>query len=321
MGKKVKTWLIIAVSLIVFGVITFVAIMTGYNWDFTKLSTVTYQTNTHDVTQPFDDIFLQTETADVRFVAAEDNTCKVVCVEQENVRHDVLVADGKLRITIVDKREWHQFVGINFNQEKITVYLPESVYNSLVILTDTGDVHIANSFTFRSINVDTSTGKVNNYAAADTIKIKATTGDVRVENVTADTVTLSVSTGKITAKNVTCSGDVKMNVSTGKVTAINVHCTNFLSSGSTGDLSLKNVTATEKFTLQRSTGDILFDGCDAEEIYAKTGTGDVKGTLRSVKKFITKTATGHVNVPNSETGGRCEIITGTGDIRLSVNNG
>lgn len=321
MGKKVKTWLIIAVSLIVFGVITFVAIMTGYNWDFTKLSTVTYQTNTHDVTQPFDDIFLQTETADVRFVAAEDNTCKVVCVEQENVRHDVLVADGKLRITIVDEREWHQFVGINFNQEKITVYLPESVYNSLVILTDTGDVHIANSFTFRSINVDTSTGTVNNYAAADTIMIKATTGDVRVENVTADTVTLSVSTGKITAKNVTCSGDVKMNVSTGKVTAINVHCTNFLSSGSTGDLSLKNVTATEKFTLQRSTGDILFDGCDAEEIYAKTGTGDVKGTLRSVKKFITKTVTGHVNVPNSETGGRCEIITGTGDIRLSVNNG
>jgi DUF4097 and DUF4098 domain-containing protein YvlB len=81
---------------------------------------------------------------------------------------------------------------------------------------------------------------------------------------------------------------------------------------------MKNLTAKEKLSIERSTGDVIFEGCDAGEIYVKTDTGDVKGTLLSEKVFLTDTDTGKISVPKTITGGRCEVSTDTGDIELSI---
>ena len=75
---------------------------------------------------------------------------------------------------------------------------------------------------------------------------------------------------------------------------------------------------TGEFNLERNTGDIEFHGCDAETIYVETDTGDVTGTLLTDKVFITETDTGSVDVPKSVSGGRCEISTDTGDIRIEI---
>lgn len=63
---------------------------------------------------------------------------------------------------------------------------------------------------------------------------------------------------------------------------------------------------------------MLFDGSDAAEIYVRTSTGSVKGTLLSEKVFITETSTGSVSVPKTVTGGKCEIRTSTGDIQIEI---
>lgn len=81
---------------------------------------------------------------------------------------------------------------------------------------------------------------------------------------------------------------------------------------------MKNVNAAEKFSIQRTTGDVKFDGCDASEIDVKTNTGDVAGSLLSDKVFIAASDTGHVDVPQTVIGGKCEITTSTGDIRISI---
>ncbi len=116
----------------------------------------------------------------------------------------------------------------------------------------------------------------------------------------------------------TDTGDVTVDVSTGKAKLENVTCRNFNSEASTGDLVMKNVIAKDTFTIKRTTGEVSFDGCDAETIYVTTDTGDVTGTLLSDKVFLTETDTGKVDTPKSITGGRCEITTDTGDIRLDV---
>ena len=67
--------------------------------------------------------------------------------------------------------------------------------------------------------------------------------------------------------------------------------------------------------------DVSFESFDAAEIFIKTDTGDVEGELLSAKVFIAKTDTGKINVPSTATGGRCEISTDTGDIRITVSNG
>ena len=76
--------------------------------------------------------------------------------------------------------------------------------------------------------------------------------------------------------------------------------------------------ASGRIDLERSTGEVFFDGCDASEIKVKTSTGDVTGTLLSSKVFITHSSTGRIAVPDSITGGRCEITTSTGAIEIAI---
>ena len=279
MKKSTKIWLITATSLVALGCIMFSVAMTKIHWDFTKLSTVKYETNTYEVTDDFNSISMLTDTADILFVQSDDKICKVVCYEMSDMKHTTTVQNNTLTINVTDEREWYDHIGITLGSPKITVYLPKTEYDSLAIKEDTGDIEVPKDFKFGTIDIATSTGD-------------------------------------ITIAGVTCEDDIVINVSTGKANLTDIKCKSFISDGSTGDISLKNVIATEKFSIERSTGDVKFDGCDATEIWVETDTGDVTGKLLSEKIFITQTSTGDVHVPKSTNGGKCEITTSTGDIHL-----
>ena len=81
---------------------------------------------------------------------------------------------------------------------------------------------------------------------------------------------------------------------------------------------MKKVIVTEKLALKRSTGDVKLESCDAGEIVIKTDTGDVKGSLQSKKIFFAHSDTGRVSVPKTTTGGKCDITTDTGDIKITI---
>lgn len=279
MKNSTKIWLITATTLVALGCIMFSVVMTRNHWDFTKLSTVKYETNTYEVTDDFNSISMLTDTADILFVQSDDKICKVVCYEMSDMKHTTTVQNDTLTINVTDEREWYDHIGITLGSPKITVYLPKTEYDSLVIKEDTGDIEVPKDFKFGSIDISTSTGD-------------------------------------ITITGVTCEGDIVINVSTGKANLTDIKCKSFISDGSTGDISLKNVIATEKFSIERSTGDVKFDACDATEIWVETDTGDVTGNLLSEKIFITQTSTGDVHVPKSTNGGKCEITTSTGDIYI-----
>ena len=319
MSKNTKIWLIIGTSLILSGCIIFGGVMTMLQWDFTKLSTTKYETNHYEITESFNNISIITDTADVVFVPSENQKTSVVCHEQKNMKHSVTAHNGQLVIEGVDTRKWYEYIGISFGTPKITVYMPQGEYGKLSIKSSTGNIEIPKDFKFESIDILESTGNVTNYASAlENIIIKTSTGNIYVENVSAGTLDLSVSTGRITVSDVTCEGDVKIKVSTGKTNLTNIECKNVVSSGNTGGIFLKNVIAAEKFSIERSTGDVKFDGCDAAEIFVETDTGDITGSLLSDKVFVVEADTGSVDVPETTTGGKCEIKTATGDINISI---
>ena len=303
MNKAAKKWLIAAASLVVIGAITFAAAMMAHHWDFSRLSTDRYETNTYEISEDFSDIELNTETADIIFAASGDGACKVVCYEKENVKHSVSVRNGTLTISAADDREWHGYIGISAHSPKVTVYLPKAEYASLVIEESTGDIEIPNKIRFDSADISLSTG------------------DIRLSNMSAGTLGISSSTGEIIVSDVTCTGDMTASVSTGEVKMMNVTCQNLLSTGSTSDVYLRNVIAAEKLSVERSTGDLVFDSSDAAEIFVKTSTGDVTGSLLSEKVFITESSTGDISVPKTVTGGKCEIKTSTGDIKIELSDG
>lgn len=319
MNLKVKIWLIIAAFLILVGGIIFVVVMNKLNWDFTRLSNYDYVINEYEINDEYENISIITDTADIVFLPSESEESLVVCYEQENVLHSVIVKDDTLVIEVNDKRQWYEYIGIGFNTPKITIYIPEGEYGKLSIKSSTGDVEIPKEFIFESIDVLESTGDVINYASAfETIKIITSTGDIDVKNISVSTLELAVSTGSVNVNDVECDGDIKVNVSTGKTNITNANCKNFISSGSTGNISLKNVIATGKLSIMRSTGDVKFERADASLIYVKTDTGDVTGSLVTEKVFITQSDTGSIDVPKTITGDKCEITTDTGDIKVTL---
>ncbi len=320
MRTATKVCLIVAASLVLLGALIVTVTMTILNWDFFKLGTTKNQTNTHELTEEFRDISLRTNTADIALLPSADGTAKVVCYETEKMKHTVTVTDGTLTVELVDTRKWYDHIGIfSVDHAMVTVYLPSGDYGALTIDENTGDVGIPKDFSFETATLSLHTGDVTfDASVSEALTIKTTTGDIRVSGITAGSLALSVSTGDIDVGLVTCVGDTSITVSTGKARLADLSCKSFSSTGNTGDLALTNVIAEERIVIERSTGDVTLDGCDAAELSITTDTGDVTGSLLSEKIFFATTDTGKTDVPQTMSGGKCEITTDTGDIRITL---
>ena len=295
MSKRIG-WLITATVLIVTGCILFVGVMSKMSWDLTDGR---YETNTHTVTDGFTDISIDTTTADIIFAPSESDTVSVVCYEEVNVKHRVSVEGGVLVIEEVDTRTWYQHIDIFSGKPKLTVYLPKGDYGSLMLKVTTGDVTIPDGYSFA------------------TAAVQVTTGDITCSAAVTETATVKSTTGDVTLSSMIC-GDVTVGVSTGKITLTDMTCRDLTTTGTTGDVVLRNVMGSGTFIIKRGTGDVTFDACDAAALTVNTTTGDIIGTLLSSKTFEAHTTTGRVSVPSGADGGKCELTTTTGDIRITL---
>lgn len=299
MKQATMGWLIAAGLLILLGGICFVGVMWTLQWDFTRLSTVSYTTKDYAVQQPYDSLLLEVGDADVTLVPSEEGTT-VTCMEQEHLRHTVTVEEGNLTIQVKDTRPWYAYIGIYTKSPQITVALPRGEYEQLTIQGHTGDVTIPEGYAFKQG------------------RIALSTGDIRVTGITAESLQLSVSTGQITANQVVCREDMHLRVSTGDAAVNGVTCRRFTSLGNTGDLTLTQLQVAESLSVTRTTGDVTLSACDAKTLTLQTDTGDVTGTLLSSKEFEAFTSTGRIQLPPNGGTGTCHITTSTGDIKMAI---
>ena len=319
MKRAAKIWLAAAAALVLAGCILFAGTMSVLGWDFAKLSTVSLETNTHEISEVFKNISVTTDNADIEIIRSDDGKCRVVCREEEKAKHTVTAVNGTLTVEINEQKSWYDYIGFYFASPKITIYLPEKEYGTLSVHTGGGSAEIPKDLAFESADISLDTGNIDFFASArKAVKIKTTAGNIFIKDTAADSLDLSVTTGSVTASGVTCTGDIAVGISTGEADLTDISCKSFISDGATGSIALNNVIAENRLSVKRSTGDVKFSGCDAEKLYVKTGTGNVRGSLLTDKVFITDTDTGSVDVPKTTAGGRCEIKTGTGDIKMEI---
>lgn len=220
-----------------------------------------YTTDTVEVTERFRSVTVRCDTEDIALLPSEDGKCRVTFTEPEQTAHSVTVQDGTLMIDTNDTRKWYEHLTLfSFGSPALTLSLPQGEY--------------------------------------DLLSVAVSTGDIRVEHITAGTLDLSVSTGGTALTDVTCR--------------------ELSSRGSTGDLTMEDVTAAGTITARRSTGDVRMSRCDAAALEITTDTGDVTGSLLTEKIFFAQSDTGSVHVPETATGGTCRITTDTGDISITV---
>ena len=322
MSKNVKIWLIVAASLILAGAMIFGGAMMAGDWDFSKLSTVEYETVSYSPEGEFKNISVTSNTASVRLIPSTDGKIRVDCRDVSGVRYDVTVEQDTLTVGAVDTRKWYQHIhafdfGAGF--PAVSVYLPVGEYGDLTVRGSTGDVEIPKEFTFGDIDIAVSTGDVRLYASAEDIGIEVTTGDITASGVSAHSMELSVTTGRTRLTDVACTGDVKLDCSTGSSELKNVTCTDLTSTGDSGSISMEALIASGKMRVERVTGGVTFESCDASSVYIRTDTGRVKGSFVSPKNIHAQSYTGRVKVPPlSDVGGICEIITDTGNIKIEI---
>ena len=307
-----KVTLVSIISLVV-GVVLLLGGMALMGFDFKNFSTVNSEVNTHEITESFDNISINVDTADVRFAQSQDGKCTVVCKENSKAKHSVSVTDGTLTVQYQNELKWYENIGINVEKRCITLYLPQTAYSSLTVDSDTGDVEMPAPFTFQNASVTTDTGDISWKATVvNSLSLAVDTGDIEVKNINANPLTIESNTGDVELSGVECT-TLSVTTDTGKVDLTNVRCQNLSIKTDTGDVECENVIAIEKITVETDTGDVELNDCDGSELWIKTDTGDVSGRLLTDKHYICKSSTGKVRVPDT-IGGRCEITTDTGDI-------
>ena len=292
-----KKIILAALVLILAGVIIFTVTMCRNKWSVKGAVNTNKVTQTYEISENFDSISMKTETAQVSFVRSNNSRCSIVISDNENTSYNVGVKNNTLYIEKLKQSGFY----VEFGSPTITVYLPRTEYKDLSAVGSTGSIDIPSTFSFKSIDIEMTTGDISCSASASEI------------------ISLRVSTGEIDLHSVSAK-DIYLHVSTGSIEAEDVKCASFSSDGSTGYIDLEDVLVSGLMRIERSTGDVRLDNCDAGEIDIETRTGDISGSLRSEKVFIVRSDTGRIEVPETLTGGKCKIISATGDIEISIHN-
>lgn len=319
-----------------------------------------FHTVNHTVTDPYTSIRVEGTDSDLKILpASEGQKYQVVSYEAEKQPHTVRVENGTLIITQKDERQWQDHIAFfSFSEPKITIYVPETSYDSLYVKGDTSDVETHGALTFGDVDISVSTGDVtlkSNITGA--LNVKTSTGDMKIWGINPTSVTLTATTGDIELTNAKVDGDVSVTTDTGHQSIMELVCRNLkttcttggldchsaqvegaiqfesntgrISFGqiqcgsitgqtSSGDIICEDGSIAGDLNMVTNTGDITLNRFDAATLHITTDTGDVSGSLCSEKIFFTETDTGDIRVPKSTSGGVCEIKTDTGDITFTI---
>lgn len=181
-----------------------------------------FETHEYEIKENYKDIKIVTDTADIQFILSEKPNTFIVCEEEKNANHSVMVKENTLRIEVNDNKKWYEDIGINLRAPKITVYLGKSEYGNISLKTDIGNI------------------------------------------------------------------------------------------------LLDNIIVTGKIAIETDTGNVKFEECDASEVFIETDTGNVTGSFVTYKVVFAESDTGNIDIPKVIADEKCEIITETGNIKITI---
>lgn len=320
-GKLIAV--IIAVVLIVIGCTISFCSLAYVDFDMKHFNNFKYVSSTYDITEPFEDISIDTGSIDVNFVPSKDNRCKVECKETDKQSHYIHVENNTLMIEEENTGDWFDNIHIGFYWENthIDVHLPENIYNNLYISGRSGNIYIPDNFSFNKADITISSGEVN--FAGDVkndLSVSATSGDIKLINVKAQNIESSITSGDIECYDLLCYNRMNMSATSGDISLERCNSDYFYSKVTSGDTELDECNIGLDMSIEAKSGDIDIYRCDAQTLDLESKNGDITGVLLTDKIFYAESQNGDVDIPRTMSGGRCEAHTKNGDIEFTVLN-
>ena len=336
-GKKAA--LIIALCLIAAGLILggVALAANGFHPENLTKHGSTLESKTYFVSEPFTALEIHAIDGDVRLLPSTDGKCRVECMENEEQTHKVEVRGGTLFV----ERQLRNRVGVTFSpieRDYIHIYLPERDYEKLSLETSSGDAECPADFSFGEAAVSSTSGDISFRSGVEgsltvsvtsgevevsgvslgSLSISSTSGKIRLKGVDAGDLSLSATSGDLAVEKTTLSGEMRLRTTSGDQKLENVSCASLAAESSSGKKHLTDVLVSGELKSDSSSGDLTLLRCDAASLYLRTTSGEVRGSLRTEKVFFTDTSSGSVKAPQSMSGGKCEVHTTSGDIKLTV---
>ena len=190
-------------------------------FDVYSLSTHTFETRDFDVTEEFQSIKVNVNTANVHLVPSEDESCKVTCHVKETTTCKVVVEDGVLNVTTEEEKGFAS-IDISWDSQIVTIALPKKTLGAVNVMTTTGDVLLSDVLSSEDVTVKTNTGDVSlKRCDAQTLYVKTNTGDVKATLLSEKKFKVKTNTGDIdipkdgdggTCEIITNTGDVQVEI-------------------------------------------------------------------------------------------------------------
>ncbi|MBQ7337083.1 MAG: DUF4097 family beta strand repeat protein [Clostridia bacterium] len=318
MKKSVKIMMIVALALILAGGVLLLGGCVIFGAESFEHGAQEYREKTYDMTeQSFENIWVQTNVADVSLLPSTDDHCRVVCYESNKMYHTVEVKNGTLVIRAVDSRKWYDHIGLIFEDMKVTIYLPASDYATLQVDTDTGKITVPSGFAFSSVTLESDTGAVEFGATSrGTMHLCTDTGAIRMSDAAAQRLQVESDTGSIRAERLTVTETMVLESDTGSIELHTVQAAALQVSSDTSAVRMEDVIIAGNLSIETHTGGIELRDSDAQTLHIESTTGSVYASLLTPKICYASSDTGKVDVPQSYEGGRCEVETDTGSIYI-----
>lgn len=258
-GKKI---IIVSFLLIVIGI-------AGSIFSFTQLDSTAYSAE-KTVDESFTNLSIDLNNDSIELLPSEDSVTRVAMqgLDSENPDDEVMVevTDDILFIESADSPQIFN-IGLFSEEAKLTVYLPETTYESVVMKTDNGDLHVSR------LDVESMTADTNN-------------GDVRLEETTGSQTEVNTANGNVEITEV--SGDISGTSNNGDITLLTSAIENPLdleTDNGNIEISTETEPAEAAFDMNSDNGTVsLFGKEDSKEVF---GEGEISVTLHSSNGDVT----------------------------------
>ena len=316
-------------------------VLIAVGFDLSRLNTESYAYKNFPVDGEFRNIEVRAEECDIRLTPAEDGPCRVVTPDSDGIVTRVEVSGDTLTVIRTDTRRWYERIGFFWWRSageplSLTVYLPETEYESVLLKSVSGNIAVPALYTFACADVQTTSGNIEFAAHTDGLNVRSTSGDIDARNVhggalkaftvsgnielngiVCDSWNVQTTSGDIDAEAVTVSGAAALQTTSGDITLLDVTAGTWRTQTTSGYVHAEFVLAEGAAQWKSVSGDLTLLGTDAAAITIETVSGNVDGRLCSGKTFLTETTSGDIRVPASDpAGGECRITTVSGDVRL-----
>lgn len=196
---KRRNILLFAGAAVGVGALLIIAAFAMGGYDPKNLSTTETVEESHAFEEAVSSIDIQVVASDVRFERASDGKVRVESRRDAQIEETVGVKNGTLTVRQKQVKKGVN-IGIDLSREddRLTIYLPQSEYDELTVQTVSGDVKL-DGLTAKDASLESVSGELElkGLIAADKLTVNTVSGDVELDRCDAGAISIETVSGEV----------------------------------------------------------------------------------------------------------------------------